>query len=143
MEIKIYEQLPKEAIEIRTEVFIKEQGFKEEFDGIDKISKHLVMFDDNIPVAVLRFYYDNVKKSYILGRIAVRKSYRGKNLGSEIIEFAQNKIKNNGGKTVSLLAQVKAEKFYEKLGFKSCGEIVYDEYCPHIWMKKEMEAGDD
>ena len=27
-------------------------------------------------------------------------------------------------------------EFYEKLGFKAYGEIDYDEYCPHTWMKK-------
>ena len=28
--------------------------------------------------------------------------------------------------------------FLEKLGFKAYGEIDYDEFCPHTWMKKEM-----
>ena len=32
METKIYNQLPNEAKEIRLEVFVKEQGFEEEFD---------------------------------------------------------------------------------------------------------------
>ena len=36
METKIYNQLPDEAKEIRLEVFLKEQGFEEEFDDIAK-----------------------------------------------------------------------------------------------------------
>ena len=36
METKIYNQLPDEAKEIRLEVFVKEQGFEEEFDDIDE-----------------------------------------------------------------------------------------------------------
>ena len=35
MEIKAYDKLPKEAKDIRREVFIDEQGFKNECDDID------------------------------------------------------------------------------------------------------------
>ena len=45
METKIYNQLPDEAKEIRLEVFVKEQGFEEEFDDIDKTAAHIVLFD--------------------------------------------------------------------------------------------------
>ena len=45
MEIKIYNQLPDEAKEIRLEVFVKEQGFEEEFDDIDETAAHIVLFD--------------------------------------------------------------------------------------------------
>ena len=41
MEIKIYNQLPDEAKEIRLEVFVKEQGFEEEFDDIDETAAHI------------------------------------------------------------------------------------------------------
>ena len=39
MEIKAHEKLPKEAKDIRREVFIDEQGFKNEFDDIENIYK--------------------------------------------------------------------------------------------------------
>ena len=34
--VKLYEQLPEEAVRIRKEVFMDEQGFCNEFDEIDK-----------------------------------------------------------------------------------------------------------
>ena len=37
MIIKIYEEIPQEAKTIREAVFMKEQGFKDEFDEIDQI----------------------------------------------------------------------------------------------------------
>lgn len=49
MEIKIYNQLPDEAKEIRLEVFVKEQGFEEEFDDIDETAAHIVLFDGSFP----------------------------------------------------------------------------------------------
>lgn len=49
METKIYNQLPDEAKEIRLEVFVKEQGFEEEFDDIDETAAHIVLFDSLTP----------------------------------------------------------------------------------------------
>ena len=43
MKIKVYDYLPQEAINIRTTVFSEEQGFKNEFDDIDKIATHIVL----------------------------------------------------------------------------------------------------
>lgn len=45
MYTKIFTTLPQEAKNIRIEVFMKEQGFENEFDDIDTISHHIVVFD--------------------------------------------------------------------------------------------------
>ena len=42
--IKIHNSLPKEAAEIRQKVFVEEQKFENEFDDIDKISLHFVLY---------------------------------------------------------------------------------------------------
>lgn len=42
MNTKTYTTLPQEAKDIRIEVFMKEQGFENEFDDIDQISSHIV-----------------------------------------------------------------------------------------------------
>ena len=44
MFIKIYDEIPEEAKTIREAVFIKEQGFKDEFDEIDDVAKHVLLF---------------------------------------------------------------------------------------------------
>ena len=44
MNTKIFTTLPQDAKDIRIEVFMKEQGFKNEFDEIDTISHHIVVF---------------------------------------------------------------------------------------------------
>ena len=56
MTIKCFDKLPDEAVKIRTLVFVEEQGFKNEFDSIDEIATHIVMFDGDNPVAVGRFF---------------------------------------------------------------------------------------
>ncbi len=135
MEIKVFEKLPIDAKKIRTQVFVYEQHFEKEFDDIDKIAMHLVMYDHKNPIATARFYYCDEKKSYVVGRIAVQKEYRGQNLGSKVLLYTEDCIKNAGGCSIYLIAQVTASPFYRKLGYKEFGDIIYDEYCPHIWFK--------
>ena len=47
--------LSNDAIRIRTDVFVKEQGFEVEFDEKDADSYHMLVYDDDVPIAVCRF----------------------------------------------------------------------------------------
>lgn len=134
MNYKIYDQLPQEAKKIRIKVFMEEQGFKDEFDDLDEVCKHLVVFDHQKAIGTCRYYYDDPLQANVIGRIAVIKEYRGKKVGQYIVKTACSLIQGN----VCLHAQLQAKPFYEKLGFKAYGEIDCDEFCPHTWMKKEM-----
>lgn len=128
--------MPQEAKEIRINVFVKEQGFKEEFDELDKICTHLVTFDSDKPCATVRFYkQDGI---YYIGRLAVLKEYRSKHLGAKIVKEAEKLIKEIGGNQIRLHSQVQAMPFYQKQGYEPFGERDFDEDCPHQWMKKEI-----
>ena len=97
---KKYDTLPQCAKDIRINVFIKEQGFQEEFDELDGISNHLVTFDGDKPCATVRFYeQDGI---YYIGRLAVLKEYRSKHLGAKIVNEAEKIIKEKGGRAVKL-----------------------------------------
>ena len=136
MTIKTYNELPVEAAKIREEVFVREQGFREEFDTVDNSACHIVLFLDGKAVATCRYFSDG--GSYKVGRIAVLKNYRGRNFGSAVLLEAEKQIAMLGGKSVILHSQLRACGFYEKLGYVPYGEIEPEEGCPHIWMKKEL-----
>ena len=138
MIIKDYNYLPEEAKKIRSEVFVKEQGFYDEYDEFDDIAKHMVMYSNEEPISTCRIYYNYEKESYIIGRVAVLKEWRGKNIGRRILNAAEEYIRENGGKSVMLSGQVRVAGFYEKLGYIKQGETYLDEGCPHIWMKKNL-----
>ena len=140
MQIKIFKTLPKDAVTTRIAVFIEEQKFKEEFDELDQISTHIIMYDKNLPVAVCRYYFNEKQQAYSIGRIAVVKDYRKMGLGAEIIRYAEELIRKEGGQHVCLMSQINAKEFYKKQGYSEYGEIVYDEHCPHIWMKKILKG---
>lgn len=137
MKIKVFEKLPHEAKQIRTAVFIEEQKFKEEFDKTDDFSRHLVAFDDSTPVATCR-YYVNGEGEYVIGRLAVVKEFRGRNIGSLVLKATEEEIIKEGGNKALLHSQCTAEKFYAKNGYKVCSEPDFDEDCPHVWMCKKL-----
>ena len=138
MKTQIYSTLPQEARRIREEVFVREQGFENEFDETDQRAFHLVLYDGEIPVAVCRFFPRGLCGDYVVGRIAVIKEYRGRKLGACLLREAEKELQAAGGKRILLHAQCRAAGFYEKQGYASRGEIDFDEDCPHIWMGKEI-----
>lgn len=128
-----------EAKTIREEIFMKEQGFQIEFDDIDPVAWHLLVYIDGKAVATGRLYpKEGAISTYLLGRIAVRSDWRGKHLGEFVVrrleEFAQMK----GAKFLELSAQMQAKGFYEKLGYEAYGSTYLDEHCPHIGMRKAL-----
>ena len=135
-EIKTYHALPPEAKEIREEVFMKEQGFVNEFDDIDSIATHLVLFWEGQPAGVCRFFPIKEPGVWDFGRLAVRKAYRDKHLGSLLVQEAERQIRDQGVAKLALMAQIRVQKFYEKNGYTPFGEPCDDEGCPHIWMEK-------
>ena len=139
MEIKKTGASIKDARMIREEVFVLEQGFCEEFDDdIDNRATHLVFYEGEIPVAVCRYYQSETAGAYVLGRVAVRKPYRRKNIGMQVVEAAEREILKSGGEKIVLSAQVRVQGFYEKCGYTAQGEIYLDENCPHIRMEKKL-----
>jgi predicted GNAT family N-acyltransferase len=123
---------------IREEVFMQEQGFKNEFDDIDDSATHIVLYDDGSPVGCCRVYPDEAVGEFIFGRLAVRKKYRGQDIGRKIMEKAIEYLSSIGASYISLSAQIQAKGFYANFGFMEEGEEYLDEHCPHIHMVKEL-----
>lgn len=136
---KKYNYLSEDVIRIRQTVFMEEQGFQNEFDEVDKTATHIVMYNQhNESIATCRVFESEEKDTFILGRLAVIKQYRGNHIGSKLVEEAEKIIISKGGKSLCLHAQCRVKDFYAKLGFEEYGSEDEDEGCPHIWMKKQF-----
>lgn len=138
MEIKVFNSLPKDALNLRIKVFVEEQGFVDEVDEADSFATHLVMYDEEKPIATCRFFLKEDKETYMFGRLCVLKEYRGKSLGREMLKNVEEIVKEKGGKAIILHSQYHAKSFYEKCGFIQQGEIDYEQDKPHAWMRKEL-----
>lgn len=136
MEIKFSKGLVADARKIREEVFVQEQGFKNEFDSIDDSAYHVVIYIKNKPVATGRIYKE--EESFHLGRLAVCKAYRKNHLGTKIMTILEEKIKELQGTKIVLSAQKQAVGFYQKQGYHEIGKEYLDEHCKHIDMEKRI-----
>lgn len=119
-----------QILKLRQDVFILEQeSFYSDIDNIDQKSYHLFIKEDGKIIAYLRIFEENGK--IILGRIISRK----KGLGSKIVKKALEKSEALfGKKDIKISAQVRAEGFYEKFGFKQISRPYDDGGIDHVDM---------
>ena len=137
MNIKIvdYQDYIEKIREIRKEVFIEEQKVPEniEIDGLDLKAKHVLIFDAKKAIGTGRMLLDGH-----IGRIAVKKQYRGRGIGKIIMEGLINTAKDLQLSEVWLSSQYHAKDFYQKLGFIEVGNIYQEASIDHIKMKKKL-----
>lgn len=126
----------KTCLDIRREVFIIEQNvsLERDVDEYEDISRHFLVFKNEIPVATARLLKKNAFQAKI-ERVAVLKKYRKQSIGKyimiQIIEYS----KTQGFKKLILSSQTHALKFYRNLGFKEYGEEFMDANIPHMMMQ--------
>ncbi len=126
-----------DAYSIREKVFIEEQGFQNEEDERDQTCIHLVLYDQDKPIACGRMYSEK-DDQLTLGRIAVLPEYRKNKLGIKVMEELEFKGVIMGYNSFVLSAQVQAQGFYAQCGYEAVGEVYMDEHCPHITMCKNF-----
>ena len=137
--VKVFDTLPNEAIQIRTEVFVIEQGFREEFDTVDSNCLHFLYFVDEKAVGVARIYYSKEHDCYSIGRFAILKEYRRQHIGKRLlVEMEKYILEKHGPMKIGLSSQERAVPFYSACGYKIVGDMYLDENYPHYWMEKEL-----
>ena len=140
--VKAFEELsPAELyaiLRLRVEVFMLEQKcLYPDLDGLDRQALHVWLSEDWELAAYLRLLPRGVRsENVMIGRvIAVR---RGCGLGARVmregIRAAREKL---GAGRICLEAQVYAQGFYEKLGFRRVSEPFDEDGIPHVKMLLE------
>ena len=143
---RIIQAISPEEIEqvfaIRTEVFVKEQMClpSEEFDELDAVAKHFLLFEEDVPVATGR--YRKTEKGIKVERIATLDSARGKGYASQII----HRIFADSGKAYPdcthyyLHAQVSVMPLYASLGFTPYGDTFIEADIVHQAMELDKRV---
>jgi predicted GNAT family N-acyltransferase len=123
-------------LNVRLEVFVEEQAvpIEEEQDEHDPHCTHLLVVDDSgAPIATGRMMTDGH-----IGRMAVRRPWRGRGLGGAILEALIERAAGLGLAKVVLAAQTHAIPFYERHGFRAYGDEFMDAGIPHFWMDRAV-----
>lgn len=123
---------------LRHEVFVVGQAVpeEEEWDGLDQVhtTAHvLARAKDGTPVATGRLLPGGK-----IGRMAVRAPWRGRGVGSAVLEALVQLAAARGEEQVVLGAQLQAIPFYEKHGFVAEGEVFLDAGIEHRKMTRPL-----
>ena len=121
-----------EIKKIRTTVFIEEQNVTEEleWDEFDEDSTHFLAYYNDIPVGTARLLKDGH-----IGRMAILKVYRNRNIGKNMLKYILNIAKTKLLTKIELSAQEHAIEFYKKLGFVVISKVYLDAGIPHYDMQ--------
>lgn len=133
-----WDSCKRDATLIRYEVFVQEQHvpIEEELDLEDPRCIHAVAYDEQgLAVGTGRL----LPNAHI-GRMAVRASYRGRGVGSDLLRALVNEARRHQYLEVVLAAQVHAQPFYAAHGFVAEGGIFMDAGIEHVTMRHALTA---
>jgi predicted GNAT family N-acyltransferase len=118
---------------VREPVFVVEQmvPIEEEWDALDPLCHHVIARDaHHQPIGTGR-----LTPEHKIGRMAVMKPWRGKQVGAAILQTLIEKARELGWHEVTLNSQVSAIGFYAKFGFESYGDEFEEAGIQHRKMK--------
>lgn len=150
-----------DAFEVRRRVFMDEQGYVNEFDGIDDDPRclHVTLYVDDELAGCARVFPEPLERElvpdapqspacplddgvpaervYLLGRVAVLPAFRRRGLASALVAASDDAACAAGARVCKLHAQEYVRDLYAKLGYGQISDVDYeDEGQPHLWMAK-------
>lgn len=127
-----------QAFAIRRRVFIEEQNVPEEIemDADDEHAFHALAFLDGVAIGCGRMleHEGEVK----IGRMAVLREFRKAGVGAHVLRFLIERARGRGLRKAILHAQLSAEGFYLKQGFRPVGGIFDEAGIAHRKMERDL-----
>jgi predicted GNAT family N-acyltransferase len=127
-----------EALELRRQVFVDEQGvtLEADRDGRDHESVHLVAMSDGRVVGTLRLLpAGDVSR---LGRMVVEPGLRGSGVGGRLLDLADEVAREMGHRRIALHAQLRARSVYQRAGYEDQGDVFVEQGIEHVAMEKAI-----
>jgi predicted GNAT family N-acyltransferase len=124
---------------IRTEVYIHEQNISEEleWDGEDAHAIHALTTDSaGNPIGTGRLLLHGELAH--IGRMAVLSAWRGKGVGTSVLQCLLDEAKQRGAGSAFLNAQTYATPFYERFNFAREGAEFLEANIPHYRMTRSL-----
>ncbi|MDO8413241.1 MAG: GNAT family N-acetyltransferase [Gallionellaceae bacterium] len=125
---------------IRETVFIKEQGVPPEleWDGHDAACRHvLVLSEQGKAIGCGR-----ITPHAQIGRVAVLPEWRGKKVGTAILEALLNYAHSQRYPLLELNSQTQNVPLYRRFDFSEVGDVFMDANIPHIKMQLRLPHAD-
>ena len=133
---------PEYAIEreLRDRVLRRPLGLtlsERDLEGED-VQAHIIAQDGSGPVigCVLVSFAGGVAKAR---QLAVDEKWRGKGIGRELMQRAEDAARERKFDRLSLHGRVASVRFFERLGYEAVSEVFTEVTVPHIRLEKVLE----
>lgn len=127
------------AFDIRRRVFIEEQNVPEEIemDADDSHAFHALAILDGLAIGCGRML-DHGADEVKIGRMAVLREFRSRGVGAQILRFLVDAARTRGCRKAILHAQLTAEGFYVREGFKPVDGVFDEAGIAHRLMERNL-----
>lgn len=122
-----------EDAEDKSAIFVLAYETEKELNSTKSVENEIKKKEQKIPVGTGRLVF--LGDTYKIGRIAVKKEFRGKGYGDFIVRMLIDKAFLMGAREVYVGAQKHAVSFYEKIGFIKQEETYEEDGIFHQIMK--------
>lgn len=132
------EQEMQALLELRREVFCREQGVpeREETDGRDGDATHLVAVSNGQVIGTCRLLL--VGSTAQFSRLAVSGHARRRGVAAALLCAAESDARAAGGRRLVLHAQTYARALYDGAGYRTRGRVFVEAGIEHIAMQKAI-----
>ena len=132
---KEYEQV----FELREELLRKPIGMSlHDEDLSNEVNDHILGVFDNDTLVACLILTPKDEHTVQLRQMAVASAVQGKQIGRQLVDFAEVYAVENGYNRIVLHARMIAKGFYEKLVYKQTGDVFTEVGIPHVVMEKQL-----
>src|SRR6187397_210716 len=126
-----------QMIKMREEILRKPLGLSFTESEIEKEKENLLIaaFEDEQMLGCCMIVEMDPRKAR-LRQMAVLNNLQGKGIGRALMQFAENIARDRGFQKITMHARKTAVGFYEKLGYRVCGQEFEEVTIPHYVMEK-------
>ncbi len=128
-----------QMVDLRYHVLRKPLGLEFSHEDLEREKEDVLMgcFDDEkLEGCCLLTPFG--EKAFRLRQMAVSNGLQGKGIGRVLMSFAENIARDMRKEKLVMHARKSAVGFYEKLGYKICGDEFEEVSIPHYVMEKEL-----
>lgn len=125
-------------VDLRNEILRTPLGFKLEKEDIESDKNNILIgaFEDEKLLGCCML--EQEKGKILLRQMAVKNDLQGKGIGRALMSFAENIARDIGYRELNMYARKSVAGFYDKLGYKPCGDEFIKLNIPHVVMRKQI-----
>ena len=129
----------KQMIKLRDDILRKPLGLGFDLAEIESEKNNMLIgaFEDEDMLGCCMLVEEN-PGTVRLRQMAVLNDLQGKGIGRALMNFAENIARDRGFEIISMHARKNAIGFYEKMGYKVCGDEFIEITIPHYVMEKKL-----